>query len=212
MDCAQAQAVLCIPEARGVPPNGPKIDEAPLDIYDSVFELIDMRSFSNLWYWIVLAVMWSSASHWVLGVPYDVVQRARNQINRGDTGQAGNAVQDLEDLVRLNINRLTYISNLSGLWLMTVLFFLLSSLFTLGFIYQLEFSQALFLLLFPLSIVILLSVRKALEIHRTTPTGPALIQQLTSLRLQTQLIGMFSILVTSMWGMYQNISAMVLGI
>lgn len=183
-----------------------------MDIYDSVFELIDMRSFSNLWYWIVLAVMWSSASHWVLGVPYDVVQRARNQINRGETDQSGNAVQDLEELVRLNINRLTYISNLSGLWLMTVLFFLLSSLFTLGFIYQLEFSQALFLLLFPLSIVILLSVRKALEIHRTAPTGPELVHQLTSLRLQTQLIGMFSILVTSMWGMYQNISAMVLGI
>lgn len=183
-----------------------------MDIYDSVFELIDMRSFSNLWYWIVLAVMWSSASHWVLGVPYDVVQRARNQINRGDTGQAGNAVQDLEDLVRLNINRLTYISNLSGLWLMAFLFFLLSSLFTLGFIYQLEFSQALFLLLFPLSIVILLSVRKALEIHKTMPTGPELINHLTSLRLHTQLIGMFSILVTSMWGMYQNISAMVLGI
>jgi len=189
-----------------------EIEEASLDIYDSIFELIDMRSFSNLWYWIVLAVMWSSASHWVLGVPYDVVQRARNQINREDDTQTETALSDLEDLVRLNINRLTYISDLSGLWLMSFLFFLLSSLFTLGFVYRLEFSQALFLLLFPLSIVILLTVRKALDIHRNSPAGPELVEHLSKLRLQTQLIGMFSILVTSMWGMYQNVSAMVLGI
>lgn len=183
-----------------------------MDIYDSVFELIDMRSFSNLWYWIVLAVMWSSASHWVLGVPYDVVQRARNQLNNGPSDQSRDALNDLEDLVRLNINRMTYISDLSGLWLMSFLFFLLSSLFMLGFVYRLEFSQALFLLLFPLSVVILLTVRKALEIHRDSPDGADLINHLGRLRFQTQLIGMFSILVTSMWGMYQNISAMVLGI
>ena len=47
-----------------------------LDWYQSIFELIDMRSFSNLWYWIALAVMWSTASHWVLGVPWDMVIRA----------------------------------------------------------------------------------------------------------------------------------------
>ena len=35
-----------------------------------------MRSFSNLWYWIALAVLWSTVSHWVLGVPFDMVQRA----------------------------------------------------------------------------------------------------------------------------------------
>ena len=34
--------------------------------YQTVLELIDMRSFSSLWYWIGLAVLWSSASHWVL--------------------------------------------------------------------------------------------------------------------------------------------------
>ena len=48
-----------------------------MDWYQTIFELIDMRSFSNLWYWIVLAVLWSSVSHWVLGVPFDMVQRAK---------------------------------------------------------------------------------------------------------------------------------------
>ena len=52
-----------------------------LDWYDSVFEVIDLRSFSNLWYWIGLAVFWSSVSHWILGVPYDSIMRAK----RGNT-------------------------------------------------------------------------------------------------------------------------------
>jgi hypothetical protein len=47
-----------------------------------VFEVIDMRSFSNLWYWIALAVLWSSTSHWVLGVPFDMIQRARRRAGR----------------------------------------------------------------------------------------------------------------------------------
>ena len=50
-----------------------------MDWYNVIFELIDMRSFSNLWYWIVLAVLWSTASHWVLSVPFDMISRAKRQ-------------------------------------------------------------------------------------------------------------------------------------
>ena len=48
-----------------------------MDAFRAIFELIDMRSFSSLWFWILLAVTWSTASHWVIGVPYDLIQRAR---------------------------------------------------------------------------------------------------------------------------------------
>ena len=50
-----------------------------MDLHLRIFEVIDMRSFSNLWYWIMLAVIWSSTSHWVLGVPHDMFIRARRQ-------------------------------------------------------------------------------------------------------------------------------------
>ena len=69
-----------------------------LDWYKIVFELIDLRSFSNLWYWIMLGVVWSMASHWVLGVPFDMIQRARRD--------GGQAEQDLEALVRINTQRM----------------------------------------------------------------------------------------------------------
>ena len=73
-----------------------------MNLYQVLFELIDMRSFSNLWYWIMLAVMWSSASHWVLGVPFDLISRARRQ---------GGALQDdLEVLVRINTGRMLFIA------------------------------------------------------------------------------------------------------
>lgn len=81
-----------------------------MDWYQTLFEMIDMRSFSNLWFWIALAVMWSTASHWVLGVPFDMVLRARRY--------GGEAQADLEDIVRINVNRLLYISQVSGLWLL----------------------------------------------------------------------------------------------
>ena len=79
-----------------------------MDFYARVFEAIDLRSFSNLWYWIGLAVFWSSVSYWVLGVPWDLIQRAR----RGDDEARA---QDMQDIVRVNVNRLLLIGQVSGL-------------------------------------------------------------------------------------------------
>jgi len=96
-----------------------------LDWYDTVFEVIDMRSFSNLWYWIALAVIWSTVSHWVLGVPYDMVVRARRK--------GGQSEIDLVDMVRINTNRLLYIGRLSGLWLLAFGCAMLTGLLLIGF-------------------------------------------------------------------------------
>lgn len=171
--------------------------------YTSLFELIDMRSFSNLWFWIALAVVWSSASHWVLGVPFDLVQRARR-----DQGQA---LTDLEDLTRINVNRVLYIGRVSGLWLMGFACFVLTSLVILGFSYDVEFAQAVFLLGFPMSLVGLLNLSTARLIESEHSAGEVLCKRLTRCRLYTQMIGTVSIFVTALWGMYQNLSIGVLG-
>jgi len=174
-----------------------------LNWYDTVFEVIDMRSFSNLWYWIGLAVIWSSVSHWVIGVPYDVVQRARTK--------GGQAEIDLEDLVRINCNRLLYIGRLSGLWMMMFGCAILTALFILGFWYKVEFAQALLLLLFPLSLIGLLSMSTARLIKDEGSTGVLLQKRLTRHRIYTQFIGMMSVFVTAMWGMFQNLAVGPLG-
>lgn len=174
-----------------------------LNWYEAVFELIDMRSFSNLWYWLGLAVIWSTASHWVLGVPYDMVQRARRY--------GGQAEVDLDDLVRINCNRLLYISRVSGLWLLAIGCAVITALLILGFWYDIEFAQALLLLVFPLSLVGLLSVSTARMIADEGASGELLRRRLARHRIYTQIIGMVSVFVTAMWGMYQNLSVGPLG-
>ncbi|MGD1883121.1 MAG: component of SufBCD complex [Paracoccaceae bacterium] len=174
-----------------------------MDWHETVFELIDMRSFSNLWFWIALAVLWSTASHWVLGVPYDMVTRARRH--------GGQANVDLEDMVRVNINRLLYIDQLAGLWLLSGVCFVLSVLVILGFFYRVEFAQAVFLLSFPMTIVGALNLMQARKIKDNDLTGELLWKSLSRHRTWIQGIGMVSIFVTSIWGMYQNLSIGALG-
>lgn len=174
-----------------------------MDWYTSVFELIDMRSFSNLWFWIALAVTWSSASHWVLGVPYDMVLRARRI--------GGQAEVDLEDITRINVNRMLYIGRVSGIWILAFTCFILSTLAVLAIWYRVEFAQAVLLIAFPMSIVGALSLSTAKLIESEGSTGELLQKRLGRHRIYTQMIGTVSIFVTAVWGMYQNLTIGVLG-
>ena len=173
-----------------------------MDWYGTVFEMIDMRSFSNLWFWIVLAVVWSSASHWVIGVPFDMVARAKRN--------GGKAEQDLEDLARINANRLLFIVDEAGLWLSGMISALLTMLAVLGFWYDVEFAQAVFLIAAPMTLVFLLSVASSRRIVAEDGQGEALWRRLRIHRLISQVIGMVAIFVTAFWGMYQNMLVHVL--
>ncbi|EAQ01093.1 hypothetical protein OB2597_03609 [Pseudooceanicola batsensis HTCC2597] len=174
-----------------------------MGLTDTIFEVIDMRSFSNLWFWIALAVVWSTASHWVLGVPWDLVARARRR--------GGHFTQDVEDLVRIYVNRILHVAEVSGLVLTVLVCFALTTMLILGFAYGVEFAQALFLLSFPMSVVGLLSLRSARIIRRDEPEGDDLYRRLHIHRMTVQVIGMVSIFITTIWGMFQNFSIGVLG-
>lgn len=175
-----------------------------MDWYQEIFEVIDMRSFSNLWFWIALAVVWSSASHWILGVPFDMVSRARRN-------KSEQAKEDLEVIVRVNVNRMLLIARVSGLWIFGLVCFVMTGLVLLGWVYAVEFAQALFLISFPICIVTLISLRVAHKISETSPPAKELCHIMSRLRLSTQIIGTISIFITSLWGMYQNLAIGVLG-
>ncbi|MFN7223549.1 MAG: component of SufBCD complex [Paracoccaceae bacterium] len=166
--------------------------------YELIFVLIDMRSFSSLWYWIALAVLWSSVSHWVLGVPFDLINRARRH--------GGEAAEDLAALARINARRMLYISRNGGLWVIGFTAFLLTILGLLAILYRVELAQAVFLMFAPMVLVTYLSLRVALRVERDAPIGDALVRVLMRHRFVVQLIGMIAIFVTAMFGMFQNIS------
>lgn len=164
----------------------------------TIFEVIDMRSFSNLWFWIMLALFWSTMSHRVMGVPFDMVARAKRH--------GGQAMTDFEDMVRINVNRMMLIARISGVWILGGVCFVLTVLGLLAFWYRIEFAQAVFLLVLPFSIVGLMDYLAARKIERDPPRGLALCSRIVRLRFGTQVVGMISIFVTAMYGMYRNLS------
>lgn len=173
-----------------------------MDIYDTVLEVIDMRSFSNLWYWIALAVLWSSTSHWVLGVPQDLIHRARQQ--------GGQTEQDVEAMVQINQRRILGIARTAAMPLFASVAFLMTVLTLLAFRYDVEFAQAVFFLAAPMVLVGWLSVFTAAKIEAGEDHGPALYRRLLIHRRIVQVIGMLSIFVTSIYGMYQNLNISIL--
>jgi hypothetical protein len=91
---------------------------------------------------------------------------------------------------------------LAGFWL--------STLAVLAFYYDIEFAQAVFLLLGPLVLVLWISVRECRKISAGASTGDALLKRLTVHRRVVQVIGMIAIAVTAFYGTWQNVSVSIL--
>jgi hypothetical protein len=172
-----------------------------VDFLDLLTEVIDLRSFSNLWYWIVLAILWSSLSHWTLGVPYHIVNRAR----RGDE----RARRDMEALARINGERILMVMDQSGAVMLGFSAFIATGLAVTGWLYRVEFCQALFLLLFPALLVGALTVATARKLRSEDYANVA--RRLRWHRMSVQALGVLFIFVTAFWGMYTNVTVGPLG-
>lgn len=172
--------------------SGPDLSE----IYNLIIRFINFRSFSSLWYWIVVMVTWSVLTNWVMGIPYDMISRARRH--------GGQAQIDFEDMVRVNVNRILHLLGRSSVLLTAFFSFILTTLALLGFYYQYEFAQAIFMLAMPTSIVLLMTVKKAKKLQANNYTGDILRKQITGLRFWIQVIGVFALIFTAMWGMFYN--------
>ncbi|MDG4648845.1 component of SufBCD complex [Roseibacterium sp. SDUM158017] len=172
-----------------------------MDFLDLVTEVIDLRSFSNLWYWIVLAMLWSTMSHWTIGVPYHIVARAR----RGDE----RARRDMQALAEINGERILTVTDQSAPVLVALATFLATGLAVTGWLYRVEFCQALFLLIFPAMLVGALTVLTARKLRATGYADVA--HRLRVHRVFVQMLGVLFIFVTAFWGMYTNVTVGPLG-
>ncbi|TFL17730.1 component of SufBCD complex [Jannaschia formosa] len=173
-----------------------------MSLLDTALELIDFRSFSNLWFWIALAALWSTASHWVVGVPFDLVRRAA-------AGEP-QALDDMVVLANIQARRILFIADATGLISTALTFFMVTTLTLLGFLYWIEFAQALLLLFLPMMVVFWLTVRTARRIDEgldPVDLGNLLAQH----RRMVQGVGVVAIFVTSMFGMWINMNHSALG-
>ncbi len=88
--------------------------------------------------------------------------------------------------------------------------FLVTGLAVLGWGYSVEFCQAVFLLMAPMTGVAALNVRTA---HKLRNTGfEDLARRLRNHRMLVQMIGMVSIFITAFWGMWTNLHYGALGL
>lgn len=189
--------------ARNPSSQGRQTGGARVNLSDSLISTIDLGSFSNLWFWIILAVAWSNATHFVMGVPFDLVVRAKRK--------GGQDMEDLNTLAMIQARRRMAILRSSGPWLLAFWISVITFLASLGFYYGFQLAQALVLLLGPLTLAAWMGLRLAAKLETGTLSDLPLVKKITWYRVGVQSIGLLTILVTTMWGMWQNLSVRVLG-
>lgn len=169
-----------------------------MDWYKTIFEVIDLRSFSNLWFWLALAVLWSTVSHFVIGVPHDLIRRAERE--------GGTAMTDVEALAHIYTRRLLFIVRTGGIILLAFVCFLVTGLVLLAVAYDVEFAQAVLCMVLPMLVVSALTLRTCLMIEAGDLRGEELTRCLRRHRITVQTVGMFALFFTGMFGMYQNLT------
>ena len=125
--------------------------------------------------------------------------------------RGGATMADLESLAMIQARRRMQIMRASGVWLVGFWTAVLTALALLGFGYDHELAQAMALLLVPLTLAAWLGMRLSARIESGLVLGENLTKTLVWHRVGIQAIGLLAIFVTTMWGMWQNLSIRVLG-
>lgn len=164
----------------------------------SIFELIDLRSFSNIWFWLLLGLVWTRIINAPLGVPVDLIRRAQ----KGDA----QAIADVDCLADIEVRQRHALWGSFGLFRTGLWTFSLTVLGIVGFHYGKEIAQALFVLGLPLALVAVIVTLHANALRSVQPSGTALYAQLMRLKYQVQGVGLTAVFFASIWGMYVNLS------
>lgn len=142
--------------------------------------------------------MWSLLSHWVLGVPFDLILRAK----RNDEA----AVADMLTLLDIKSRRFLGIFDSAAHIIAGVICFILAIILSMGFYYGFELAQGMFFMAVPAAAVGVLNLRMFRHLNDNPATGGDLIALLQRHRFWVQFIGVMSICTTAMYGMYHNLT------
>lgn len=150
-----------------------------------IFALIDMTSFTSVWYWIFLCLTWNSLSHRTLGVPFDMIIRADKH---GDLFE-----RDVDHIAHAQSRRLTYMFGRFGVVIIGVTAFFVSAIGAAAFVVGFQTSQAVFVVLIPVLCVGSSEMRLAYRIRRDDLRGSPLRRKIVLHRFFHQLFGIASL-------------------
>lgn len=177
------------------PRDANKKADVSLDLSTVISETLSLRAFDSLWYWLILGCGWTFATARVLGVPWDLVQRGWTSDTDGRA--------ELDALIHLFANRVLALSDRAGVWILGLVSFIYTVLAVAGFVYQVQFAQAVLILAFPMSLMVPLNVSTAARIISQNLYADALRASLRQHRLWQHIIAAVSILISALWGIWQ---------
>jgi hypothetical protein len=148
-------------------------------------------SFQSIWYWVLHVVVWTLACYRTLGVPLDMLQRARGRPE---------IAERVDVLAQLAAARIGGVHDLLGAPIAALAGFVLATLVVLGFGIGMEMAQAAFALLLPLGIIAYSKLRLALWIRRSGLAGSELVLALARRRLWHQFIAVLAMLAAAATG------------
>lgn len=150
-----------------------------------MFQTLAAASFQSPWYWVLHVVVWTLACYRTLGVPHDMLLRARR-----DPAVAGR----VDQLAHLTVERVTGIHDRMGAAIAGGVGFVLAALMSLGFVARLETAQAALALVLPLAVISYSKLRLALAVKRKGMDGPELVLALARRRVWHQVIAVVAML------------------
>jgi hypothetical protein len=150
-----------------------------------LLRIIASAGFDSAWYWVLHVVVWTFVCYRTLGVPQDMLLRARREPE---------VAERVELLARLSVERIVGIHALAGVPLAAAAGFLLATLAALGFLNGLEGAQAAFMLLAPLAAIVGSKLRLALYLRGRRVQRPQLVLMLARRRFWHQALTIVAML------------------
>lgn len=171
-----------------------------MDWTEAIARVITLDTFGNVWFWAAVIVSWAVACHWLIGVPFDMLLRAR----RGGAQE----MQDLETLVDINVRRIMWFQQIAGAGSAAFAAFFLAGFGLLAVGYRFELAIGALVLGVPLTGVAILNVLLAHALHERPLKGTDLVSRMLKFRVWTQILAAISLFFTAVFGMAYNIEAM----
>jgi hypothetical protein len=150
-----------------------------------LLRIIASAGFDSFWYWVLHAVVWTLVCARTLGVPHDMLLRARHDAT---------AAERVEILARLSAERVAGIADAAGLAIAAAAGFVLAALAALGFLSGLAGAQAAFVLLLPVALIAASKLRLALFLRGRRLPRPRLVLMLSRRRFWHQTIAVAAVL------------------
>ena len=161
-------------------------------------EIMTANGFNNLWYWLLVSVVWVRAIQWTVGIPSDMMRAAR----RGNE----QAKIDALGMMDIHIRTTTREFNQFGTALVLLTCFVMASFATMGFGNDIPVLQGVFFIAFPIVVLGALGVRLSYRLQKKPVEWDELISIYRRHFWLKVALAIFFVVSSMLWALYLEIS------